>query len=99
MRTVSIRQFHKKMWLELEQLPLVITKNNTPLYVINNYQDKDNVYTSKEDNVYTNVNVYTSDTKNVYTSKEPKISQFKLCKYPMCNEYAVDGSEYCKSHK
>ena len=88
MRQVPIRQLHKKMWLELEQLPLVITKNNTPLYVIKSYDTKEDVYTKE--------NVDTPKESNVYTNVT---TSFKLCHYPMCNEYAVQGSEYCISHK
>jgi hypothetical protein len=44
------------------------------------------------DNVTTNDNVTTSKSQDVTTS-------FKLCKYPMCNEYAEYNSDYCKSHK
>ena len=43
-------------------------------------------------------NVTTSD--NVTTSKSQDVTtSFKLCKYPMCNNYAEDNSDYCKSHK
>ena len=34
MRSAGIRRFHKNMWEELEDLPVVITKHSSPKYVI-----------------------------------------------------------------
>ena len=31
MRQVTIRQFHSKMWEEIKNLPLEVTRNNTPI--------------------------------------------------------------------
>lgn len=85
MKEITIKEFQHNIYAGLKELPITITKNGKPLYIIR-------VATKDEEQPQVATN------KHIKVATSQGVSSFKLCHYPMCNEYAVDGTGYCKSH-
>jgi len=83
MRKVTIRQFHTNMWEEIKDLPVEVTRYNVPLFVVTPIKGD----LKKEE---PSIPVTIAEEKPVF---------FKICKTKMCNNYAVEGSDFCVSHK
>jgi hypothetical protein len=71
MKTITIKQFQKNIYKELEDLPLVVTRLKKPLFVVTLFDEK----------VATTPKVVTSKPKKVATMKSPKIDDDFQCKH------------------
>lgn len=109
MKYINVRQLlnNYKAFTEEKDLPLVVTKFGKPIFKIISAEDF--LY---EDVVVEKTELPQKNSKKISELKMEDIqitggptgpsvnaSTFKLCKAKFCNNYAEEGSDFCKEHK